>query len=78
MAESSRNTAGYEKLADETVAGKNCEVWYNKAINVKYWLWNKIEMKIENMGAYTREAVSAEEISSIPTEVMNIPGDYKQ
>lgn len=78
LSESSRNTAGYEKLADETVAGKNCEVWYNKAINVKYWLWNKIEMKIENMGAYTREAVSAEEISSIPTEVMNIPGDYKQ
>lgn len=78
LSESSRKTAGYEKLPDETVAGKNCEVWFNKAINVKYWLWKKIEMKIENMGVYTREAVAAEEIASIPTEVMTIPEDYKQ
>jgi hypothetical protein len=76
--DNSKKTVGYEKLPDETVAGKTCEVWYNKQLNVKYYLWNKIDLKLENMGVYTKEATSVEEISSIPAEVMEIPKDYQQ
>lgn len=76
--ENTRKNIGYEKLADETVAGKNCEVWFNAKQNIKYWLWNKIDLKLENQGAYTKEASSVEEINEIPASVMAIPGDYKQ
>jgi hypothetical protein len=76
--DNSKKTIGYEKMPDETVAGKTCEVWYNKQLNIKYYLWNKMDLKLENQGVYTKEATSVEEISSIPADVMEIPKDYKQ
>jgi len=68
---------GYEKLAGENIAGKPCEVWFNSKMNIKYWLWKKIDLKLENQGVYTKEATSVEEISMIPASLMEIPGDYK-
>jgi len=72
-----RKSIGYEKMADETIAGKPCEVWFNAKQNIKYWLWNKIDLKLANQGVYTKEATSVEEISAIPASVMEVPKDYK-
>ena len=72
-----RKGIGYEKMADETLADKICEVWFNAKLNIKYWLLNKVEIKLQNQGVYTREATSVEDISSIPASLMEIPKDYK-
>ena len=69
---------GYEKMADETIAAKNRTVWFNAKYNIKYWLWNKVDLKIASHGAYVREATSVEEITEIPASGMGIPKDYKQ
>lgn len=76
--EKTRKNIGYEKLADETIAGKTCEVWFNAKQNFKYCLWNKIALKEALGTSIVREAVSADEISEIPASVMEIPKDYKQ
>ncbi|HLG41007.1 MAG TPA: hypothetical protein VI461_15105 [Chitinophagaceae bacterium] len=73
-----KNNIGYEKLADATIAGKACHVWFNKKLNIKYFLWNKLDLKLENQGVYTKEATSAEVITEIPASLMEIPKDYKQ
>jgi hypothetical protein len=77
ISETTRKNIGYEKMPNETIAGKSCEVWYNKKLNVKYWIWKKIDLKKINQGL-TKEAVSVEEIKEIPASVMQIPKDYKQ
>lgn len=73
-----KNNIGYEKSADATIAGKICQVWFNKKSNIKYWLWNKLDLKLENQGVYTKEAISVEIITEIPASVMVIPKEYKQ
>ncbi len=78
LPEATRVSIGYEKLPDEMVAGKQCEVWQNKQLNVTYWLWNRIEMKISNMGVYTREAESIKQMDAIPAAILQIPPDYKK
>lgn len=69
---------GYEKMADENIAGKNCAVWFNAKYNIKYWLWNKLDLKTANQGVYVKEAISVEEITTIPASVVDVPGDYKK
>jgi hypothetical protein len=76
--EQTRKNIGYEKLADETIAGKTCEVWFNAKQNFKYCLWNKIALKEALGKSIMREATLAEEISEIPASMMEIPKDYKQ
>lgn len=76
--EETRKSIGYEKMPSETIAGKECEVWFNAKQNIKYWLWNKIDLKLENQKAYTKEATSVEEISGIPASILEIPKEYKQ
>jgi hypothetical protein len=76
--EQTRKNIGYEKLADESVAGKNCEVWFNANQDFKYCLWNKIALKEVLGTSINREATGVEEISEIPASVMEVPKDYKQ
>lgn len=76
--EKTRKNLGYEKLADETIAGKSCEVWFNAKQNFKYCLWNKITLKEALGTAVAREATAVEEISAIPASLLEIPKDYKQ
>jgi hypothetical protein len=76
--EKTRKNLGYEKLADETIAGKSCEVWFNAKQNFKYCLWNKIALKEALGTAVAREATAVEEISAIPATLLEIPKDYKQ
>lgn len=81
ISEENRKGVGYEKLDNEEVAGKSCMVYYHKKIDVKYWLWSNIEMKIVNnaMGkqiGLTRAAKSIEEIKEIPVSILKIPADY--
>ncbi len=77
-----RESEGYEKLANETIAGKECEVYHNKAINAKYWLWNNIDLRLENYtlgkNGYTKNATSVETITSIPNDLFLIPEGYEK
>jgi|GEM_PF-5518260 len=74
----SRKYIGYERLADEIVAGKSCEVWFNAKQNFKYCLWKKIALKELLETSFSKEATAVEEISEIPPAVVEIPKDYKQ
>lgn len=76
--EKTRNNIGYKKLANETIAGKSCEVWFNAKQNFKYCLWKKIALKEELGTSINKVAISVEEISEIPASVMEVPKDYKQ
>lgn len=76
--EKTRKNIGYEKLADETIAGKTCEVWFNAKQNFKYCLWNKVALKEALGTSIVREASTVEEIAEIPAAVMEIPKGYKQ
>jgi hypothetical protein len=76
--EQTRKNIGYEKLADETIAGKPCEVWFNAKQDFKYCLWNKIALKEALGTSIVREATVAEEISEIPVALFEIPKEYKQ
>ncbi len=76
--EQTRKNIGYEKLPDETIAGKTCEVWFNAKQNFKYCLWNKIGLKEVLGTSINKEATAVEEIAEIPASVKEIPKDYKQ
>ena len=76
--EQTRKNIGYEKLADESIAGKKCEVWFNAKQNFKYCLWNKIGLKEVLGTSINKEATAVEEITEIPASVIEIPKDYKQ
>ncbi|NOT51572.1 MAG: hypothetical protein HOP10_09870 [Chitinophagaceae bacterium] len=76
--DNTKKNIGYEKLTNESVAGKNCEVWFNAKQNFKYCLWNKIALKEVLGTSINREATAVDEISEIPASVMEVPKDYKQ
>lgn len=80
LSEAQLKSVGYEKLADETIAGKTCTVYENKNLKVKYWLWNSVELKIINHSVggqgYEREAVKVEENAGIPESLLVLPEGY--
>lgn len=76
--DNTKKSIGYEKLADETIAGKTCEVWFNAKQNFKYCIWKKISLKEVLGNGFHKEAISVEEISEIPASVMEIPKDYER
>ncbi|MBC7864087.1 MAG: hypothetical protein IAF38_14015 [Bacteroidia bacterium] len=80
VSEQQRKTS-YEKLENETIAGKSCEVYNGTAVKAKYWLWNDIDLRLENYAlgkmGYTKNAVKVEEISAIPAELLVAPEGYK-
>jgi hypothetical protein len=80
VSEQQRKNEGYEKLDNETIAGKSCEVYNHTKMKVKYWLWNNIDLRLENYAlgknGYIKNAVKVEDISSIPSGLLNIPSGY--
>jgi hypothetical protein len=82
VSEQQRKNEGYEKLSNETIAGKNCEVYNHTKMKVKYWLWNNIDLRMENYAlgknGYIKNAVKVEDISKIPDEMFAIPAGYKK
>lgn len=74
--EKTLNNIGYEKQANESIAGKSCEVWYNNKQNFKYYLWNKIPLKIVLGNTINEEAILVEEIPGIPESILKIPEGY--
>ncbi len=40
--------AGYTKKPNETIAGKDCEVWHQEKMNVTLWRWQGIDLKYIN------------------------------
>lgn len=73
-----RKSIGYEKLGDETIAGKTCEVWFNAKQNFKYYLWNKFALKMVLGNSINEEAIAVEDLNELPASLIEIPTDYKQ
>jgi hypothetical protein len=75
-----RKREGYEQQADETIAGQKCEVWKHTSMDVTYWLWNNIDLKLINhslgKNGYTKTAVKAEANVSIPASLLQAPAGY--
>lgn len=74
--------AGYVKRPNETVAGKECEVWHNERQNVTIWRWQGIDLKYVNgsvseKSTYTVEAVSVQSPAPLPAEVLEYPEGYQ-
>ncbi len=79
---SNREAEGFEKLPNETIAGKECEVYKHKTMNVTYWLWNNIDLRLENYAlgknGYIKNATAVEVLTSIPNELFMVPEGYDQ
>ncbi len=77
-----KKQGGYVKKPNETIAGKDCEVYEHTKNKVTYYLWKNIDLKFVNYSlgntGYTREATSVEEISSVPVSLLQIPEGYKK
>lgn len=78
-----KKQGGYEKQSDETIAGKQCEVYKHSKNRVTYWLWKGIDLKITNYSlsettGYTREAKAVQENITIPPALFEIPEGYKK
>lgn len=81
---SMRSTSGFTKQADETILGKNCEVYANNAKSnegdsqLVYWLHNGIVLKeINRLGmGYSFEAVLFEE-KPIGEKSFSLPGQIE-
>ncbi len=82
VSESQRSAEGYKKMPDETIAGKTCSVYEHKGMSVKYWLWNNIDLRLDNYAlgktGYVKKALSVQEIDAIPDSVLQIPETYRQ
>jgi len=80
--EKQRETEGYVKLKNETIAGKDCEVYEHTKMKVKYWLWNNIDLRLDNYAlgktGYVKKAIKVEEVNSIPVELLIIPSGYEK
>ena len=70
---------GGEKVGQEEILGKDCEVWEVKNMKTKIWIWNNIPFKTESnlMQTITVEATSFEENASIPTDKLSPPKDVE-
>lgn len=77
-----KKQGGYEKKANEKIAGKECEVYEHIKNKVTYFLWKGIDLKLINHSVgstfYTREAISVEENITIPASLLQIPEDYRK
>jgi hypothetical protein len=78
-----RKQGGYIKKTNETLLGKECEVYEHTKMKVTYWLWKNFELKLINysMGdkmGYTKEPKSVEENAVLPELLFQIPAGYKK
>lgn len=67
---------GGKKIGNETVNGKDCEVWDVKKIMSKVWVWKSIPIKseINMMGMnITQVATSVEVNINVPVDKFKIP-----
>lgn len=85
MAVAMKGSMKTEELGTEDVLGKSC-----RKVKVSFdggntwgtfWLWKNITLKMEmpgagDGGAFTMTATKVEELSSIPADKFNIPGDF--
>lgn len=72
--------AGYQKKPNESVAGKDCEVWFHPGTNVTLWRWNGIDLKYMN-GSLKKvtqsvEATSVETGVTLPADLTAYPDGY--
>lgn len=66
----------FKKLDDVKIAGKPCQLYYADQAGQKYFIWNGINLKMEN-NSKTYEANEVEIIDAIPAELLEVPEDYQ-
>lgn len=68
---------GGEKIGQETVLGKSCDVWEIKQLGSKTWVWNGVTLKTKvDLGMQMNSiAVSISE-TDVPDEKFEIPSDF--
>lgn len=69
---------GWNKIKTENFLDRSCEVWENKTVPGKVWLWNGITLKSEVKtvdGLVTMTAIKIDEATPIDPSVFAIPGE---
>lgn len=67
---------GGEKIGNENILGKPCDIWEVKQMGTKIWVWKGVTLKsVTNMMGFTmiREAKSFEADASVPPEKLSLP-----
>ena len=71
---------GGEKIGQENIAGKECDIWEIGGLGGKSWLWKSITLKthldIPGMEMIS-EAASIQENKAIPSEKFKVPSDIE-
>ncbi len=64
-----------KKIGNETILGKNCEVWEIGKMNSKTWNYEYVPLKVEInlMGTMTNTATKFEENVKIPADKFEVP-----
>ena len=70
---------GGEKIGQEEVLGKTCDVWEIKQFKSKTWVWKNIPLKTESkmMQILTIEATNFEENASVAADKLSPPKDVE-
>ncbi len=65
---------GYEVIGQETISGKECDIWKNG--KNKIWVWNGLTLKSQ-IGKDVETATQIEIDVSIPVEVFEVPKGFE-
>jgi hypothetical protein len=67
------------KVGNETVLGKNCEVWEIRKLNSKVWIYEQVPLKMEvdMLGKTTYTATKFEANASVPSSKFEVPKGIK-
>lgn len=71
---------GGEQTGQETVMGKNCELWELKSMKMKNWIWKGISLKMYSklLGVTTDQTATKIEIDvEVPGEKVTLPESAK-
>ena len=67
---------GGKKIGEETILGKNCEIWIIESMGTKVWIWNGLSLKTETnmMGMEVKQVVTKIKMNiSIPNKKFEVP-----
>lgn len=78
-----RKQAGYVNKGTQQIAEHTCTVYENPKTNVTYWLWNGIDLKMDNgslgsSNSYKKIATAVIEGHKFPRSLLSPPEGYKK
>lgn len=77
IAEDMVKKMGFKKVGNETILGKNCEVYEGMG---KIWIWKGLNLKTETKGMGMDATLTATDVNlgvSIPSKKFEVPSDVK-